>query len=106
MKKRATIKDIARETGLSIATVSRVINKKEGHYSPETKNSIEKAIKKLKYKPHIGAISLKKQKTRTIGFVAPELMKYIWVPRIMHSSINILHFFLIQTTTRSWKSSR
>jgi DNA-binding LacI/PurR family transcriptional regulator len=73
MKKRATIKDIARETGLSIATVSRVINKKEGHYNEETKNSIEDAIKKLKYKPHIGAINLKKQKTMTIGFVAPEL---------------------------------
>ncbi len=73
MKKRATIKDIARETGLSIATVSRVINKKEGHYNEETKNSIEKAIKKLKYKPHIGAINLKKQKTKTIGFLAPEL---------------------------------
>ncbi len=73
MEKRATIKDIARETGLSIATVSRVINKKEGHYNEETKNSIEKAIKKLKYKPHIGAINLKKQKTKTIGFVVPEL---------------------------------
>jgi len=73
MEKRATIKDIARETGLSIATVSRVINKKEGHYNEETKNSIEKAIKRLKYKPHIGAINLKKQKTRTIGFLAPEL---------------------------------
>ena len=73
MKKRATIKDIARETGLSIATVSRVINKKEGHYNEETKKNIEEAIKKLDYKPHIGAISLKKQKTRTIGFVVPEL---------------------------------
>lgn len=73
MKKRATIKDIARETGLSIATVSRVINKKEGHYNEETKNNIEESIKKLKYKPHIGAINLKKQKTRTIGFVVPEL---------------------------------
>jgi DNA-binding LacI/PurR family transcriptional regulator len=73
MKKRATIKDIARETGLSIATVSRVINKKEGHYSQETENSIEKAIKKLKYKPHVGAINLKTQKTRTIGFLVPEL---------------------------------
>ena len=73
MKKRATIKDIARETELSIATVSRVINKKEGHYSEETKNSIEEAIKKLKYTPHIGAINLKKQKTMTVGFVVPEL---------------------------------
>ena len=73
MKKRATIKDIARETGLSIATVSRVINKKKGHYNEETKNIVEKAIKKLKYKPHMGAINLKTQKTRTIGFVAPEL---------------------------------
>ena len=73
MKRRATIKDIARETGLSIATVSRVINKKEGHYNEGTRKNIEEAIKKLDYKPNIGAINLKKQKTMTIGFVVPEL---------------------------------
>jgi DNA-binding LacI/PurR family transcriptional regulator len=73
VKRRATIKDIARETGLSIATVSRVINKKQGHYNEETRKTIEETINRLDYKPHIGAISLKKQITRTIGFVVPEL---------------------------------
>ncbi len=73
IKKRPTIKDIAKETGLSIATVSRVINKKTGHYNERTEKTIKEAIEKLKYNPHIGAVNLKKQKTRTIGFVAPEL---------------------------------
>lgn len=71
--KKSTIKDIARETGLSIATVSRVINKKEGHYNERTEKIVNEAIERLNYNPNIGAINLKKQKTRTIGFVAPEL---------------------------------
>ena len=71
MKRRATIKDIARETGLSIATVSRVINKKVGHYNEETKKNIEESIKKLDYKPHIGAISLKKSNNQDYWFCGP-----------------------------------
>jgi len=72
-RKNTTIKDIAKETGLSIATVSRVINKVEGEYSAETKKIVNEAIKRLNYKPDIVARSLKKQETKTIGMVVPEM---------------------------------
>src|SRR4030042_223605 len=45
IKKRATIKDIAEHTGFSIATVSRVLNKKGLFYSTKTFEKIQKAIK-------------------------------------------------------------
>jgi len=73
-KKKVTIKDIAKETSLSIATVSRVINKVGGqHYSEKSKKIIEDAIKRLNYKPDMLARGLKKRTTKTIGFIVPEL---------------------------------
>ena len=75
-KKKVTIKDIARQTGLSIATISRVVNKTDKHYSKKTEDLVNKAIKKLNYRPNFIAWGLKKKKTNTIGFVVPELDSY------------------------------
>lgn len=75
-KKRITIRDIAKDTGLSIATVSRVVNKVNRHYSLETEKKINDSVKKLNYTPDIIAYGLKKKKTYTIGFIVPELDSY------------------------------
>jgi len=76
-KKSPTIVDIAKETGLSIATVSKVINNVGNHqYSEKTKKIIEDAIKKLNYTPNLIARSLKNKKTHIIGFVVPELDEF------------------------------
>lgn len=72
-RKKITIKDISKHTGLSIATVSRVINKTEKHYSKKTGDMVQEAIETLNYTPNIIARGLKKQKTNTIGFIVPEL---------------------------------
>ncbi len=72
-KRKVTIKDLAKETGLSIATVSRVINEIDRHYSKKTEEIVKGAIKKLDYTPNVIARGLKKRKTNTIGFVVPEL---------------------------------
>lgn len=56
----ATLKDIALETGLSISTVSRVINNPNcGRASAETKQKIWKAVRKLGYVPNDSARQLK-----------------------------------------------
>ena len=75
-KKRVTIRDIAKKTGLSIATISRVVNKTDKHYSKKTENIVNDAIKELNYRPNFIAWGLKKRKTNTIGFVVPELDSY------------------------------
>ncbi len=67
----ATIKDISRETGLSIATISKYIN--GGNLRPANRNAIEKAIKKLDYTINEYARGLKSNKSRTIGVIIPEL---------------------------------
>ncbi|WP_305405143.1 substrate-binding domain-containing protein [Photobacterium leiognathi] len=68
----ATIKDVAREAGVSIATVSRVINK-----SPKaSKQSIEavtNAMKQLGYRPNAAAKALVRQNTDTIGVLVGDV---------------------------------
>lgn len=65
---KSTIKDVAKQAGVSIATVSFVINDSK-HLSPETKNRVLKAIKNLKYHPSKSAVSLVSGKTGNIGFI-------------------------------------
>ncbi len=62
----ATIKDVAREAKVSIATVSRVLNN-SAVVTDETRQKVLEAIKKTGYKPNALARSLKIQKTHTIG---------------------------------------
>lgn len=66
-----TIKDVAKEANVSIATVSLVINK-HARISPETSARVNKAIKKLKYHPSRSARGLVSQKSGNIGFILTE----------------------------------
>ncbi|MGP4079931.1 LacI family DNA-binding transcriptional regulator [Pseudalkalibacillus sp. R45] len=67
-----TIKDIAKETGVSIATVSRVLNN-SGYASEEIREKILSTAVKMNYLPNAVARSLKKEKTNTIGVVIPDI---------------------------------
>ncbi|HLV49398.1 MAG TPA: LacI family DNA-binding transcriptional regulator [Erysipelothrix sp.] len=69
--KRVTIYDVAKEAGVSLATVSRVINGLE-IVREETRLKVEAAIDKLGYKPNAIAQGLALQKSTTIALVVPE----------------------------------
>ncbi len=66
------IADIAKEAGVSIGTVDRVLHNR-GRVSPETKASIEKIIKDSGYKTNIIASNLKKKRSIKIGILIPRL---------------------------------
>jgi len=70
MNKIINIKDVAKEAGVSIATVSRVVNKlstvKRGN-----KARVDAAIKKLKFKPNLSAQRLAARQNNAIGLVIP-----------------------------------
>lgn len=68
----ATIKDVARLAGVSVATVSRVINSK-GYVNSETKDKVEAAIEKLHYKPNAVARGLAGKNTGTIALILPDI---------------------------------
>jgi LacI family transcriptional regulator len=65
---KATIFDIARKAGVSIATVSYVVNKTR-EVSPEFRKRVEQAIRELDYTPNENARSLRRNRTNTIGLV-------------------------------------
>jgi LacI family transcriptional regulator len=66
----STINDVAREAGVSITTVSRVLN---NNYpvKKETRERIEKAIEKLNYRPNVMARSLITKKSSMLGIIVP-----------------------------------
>lgn len=82
-----TLKDIARETGLSVATVSKYIN--GANLKEKNRIAIERAIKKLGYTVNEYARGLKSNKSRTIGVVIPELSN-IFVTQIITKMEEIL----------------
>ncbi|WP_163195570.1 LacI family DNA-binding transcriptional regulator [Clostridium thermarum] len=69
-KQKVTIKDVAKEAGVSIATVSYVINNID-KVTDETKEKVNAAIEKLKYEPNIIARSLVKKESRVIAVLLP-----------------------------------
>lgn len=85
--KRSPIKiqDVAKAAGVSIATVSYVMNG-TGRVSEETAEKVRAVIKQLDYQPNQGAINLKNQRSKTLGWVlvlneVPEAGDF-WAPII------------------------
>ncbi len=67
-----TIKDVAREANMSVATVSRVLNG-SGPVSEKTRRLIREVAGQMRYVPHSGARSLITSKTETLGVLLPDL---------------------------------
>ena len=73
MKKRVSIKDVAREADVSAATISYVLNHKQDEsISLETKDRIWAAVKKLNYVPNLNARSLISRRSSLIGVLIPQ----------------------------------
>ncbi len=70
--KAASIYDVARESGVSVFTVSAVVNNKS-HVGKKLRERVEEAIRKLKYRPNLIARSLAQQRTNTIGMIVPDI---------------------------------
>jgi LacI family transcriptional regulator, galactose operon repressor len=67
-----TLKDVARRSGVSAMTVSRVINGGQ-RVSPETRQRVEQAIAELGYVPSRVARGLIRQKTHTLALIVPDV---------------------------------
>lgn len=68
----ATIKDVAKEAGVSVATVSRVINKSP-KASQSSIDAVTQAMSKLGYRPNAAARALVSQSTNTIGVLVSDV---------------------------------
>src|SRR5262245_60142995 len=82
-KNRVGLKDLAREVGVHVSTVSRALNPESGHpVAPELAKKIRKASKRLGYRQNVAAYSLKTNRTRTIGVVVPDITDSVFPPII------------------------
>lgn len=74
MKKRADIRDVAARAGVSLSTVSRVLNdRSENHMRPETREKVLEAIRDLNYAPVKAAQRLRRLRTKALGIVLPDI---------------------------------
>ncbi len=72
-EKKVTIRDIAAETGLSLNTISKVLNKKP-YYSKATETRVMEAVEKLGYIPNAIASSLRAGRSKTVAIVFDDLI--------------------------------
>jgi DNA-binding LacI/PurR family transcriptional regulator len=74
-----TIRDVARQAGVSVATVSRYINR-NATVSPRVAKRLDVVLSELKYVPHAAARHLASRKTRVVGLLLNNLHNDFFVP--------------------------
>lgn len=77
----ATIRDIAKEAGVSVATVSRLLNK-SGYVGSETAVRVQQAIDRLGFRPNAIGRSLSTAETRTLGVMVPALSNPVFADAV------------------------
>jgi LacI family transcriptional regulator len=96
MKDRATIYGVAKRAGVSLATVSRVINGKN-NVTEKTKKLVQDAIKELGYRPSALARGLATNKSTNIGIVLPGT-NYVYICNMLSGMTDIAKIYGYQTT--------
>ncbi|WP_083935326.1 catabolite control protein A [Paenibacillus ginsengihumi] len=96
MSVTVTIYDVAREAGVSMATVSRVVNNNP-NVKPQTRKKVFEAIERLGYRPNAVARGLASKKTTTVGVVIPDISNSIFseVARGIEDIANMYHYNII-----------
>lgn len=91
-----TIYDVAREAGVSMATVSRVVNNNP-NVKPQTRKKVYEAIERLGYRPNAVARGLASKKTTTVGVVIPDISNSLFaeVARGIEDIANMYHYNII-----------
>ncbi|GMQ55812.1 DNA-binding transcriptional regulator CytR [Vallitalea sediminicola] len=98
------IQDVAREAGVSVATVSRVINHND-KVSTNTKNKVLKAIDKLQYTPNLLGRNLRKKRTYKVLVLVPTLSNefYSEIVRGVEDVANEEDYYVMVCSTHSNK---
>lgn len=77
MKRKITLKQIARELDVSISTVSKAL-RNSTEISSDTKQKVQAFAKLYNYRPNNIALSLKNRRTNTIGIIIPEIVHHFF----------------------------
>lgn len=69
---KVTLRDVAKASGVSVATVSYVLND-TGSVGEKVRKQVKSAVKRLGYRPNLSAQAMRTGKTKTIGLILPDL---------------------------------
>ena len=96
----ATIQDVARKAGVSTATVSHVLNQTR-NVLPDTRRSVEKAIRDLNYRPSAVARGLQTNITHTVGVLVADITSYFFaqIVRELETAFEPQHYNLMVCNT-------
>jgi LacI family transcriptional regulator len=106
LKKRITLKDIARETGVHVSTVSRALDPAtRAAITSEVAEKIQSAAQRLGYRPNRIAAGLRTNRTMTVGVMIPDITNVIFPPilRGIESVLEPLGYASIIVNTDSEK---
>ena len=102
----STQKDVAREAGVSIATISRYVNNKDS-IKPATRERVQNAVEKLGYRPNLIARSLKLRITNTVALIFADIKDPFLgckllgdFPNQIHANSNTLRIFIQKSKAR------
>jgi LacI family transcriptional regulator len=99
--KRVTIKEVAAEAAVSVATVSLVLNNKSSRISLETQHRVQQAAAKLGFVYNHYAQSLKMAQTKTIGLILPDISNHFFMriaQEIERELVNAGYLLLLANT--------
>lgn len=82
-EKQLSIRDIAQMAGVSIATVSRVINN-NGRFSEATRERVQKIIDEQGYVANMAAKTLRESRSKTIGMIVPDISNDYFATLVLH----------------------
>ncbi|MEG0283725.1 MAG: LacI family DNA-binding transcriptional regulator [Erysipelotrichales bacterium] len=99
MKAKITIYDVANKAGVSLATVSRVINK-SGSVKKETRDKVLEAIDELKFVPSAVAQGLASNKSKNIALIVPEA-SFSYISKIINGVVDVVHIYDYNVTLYS-----
>jgi LacI family transcriptional regulator len=82
-RSRPTLKDVARDVGVHVSTISRALNPKSSHpISRELTEKIKRASSRRGYKPNAAAAALRTNRFQTIGVIIPDITDPVFPPII------------------------
>ena len=98
--KKPTLKDVAKEAGVSVGMASRVLGN-YGYFSEETKEKVLKAAKKVNYRRNLLARALKNNQTKAIGVIISNIASFFWatIVRAIEDSANKSGYHIIVCNT-------
>jgi LacI family transcriptional regulator len=92
MERKVSIKDIAKQVGVSTALVSYVLNnkEKEARVGKQVAEKVRRAAKKLNYQPNLIARSLQSGKTHTLGLIVADISNpfFSYIARVIEDAAN------------------